>query len=77
MLRDQTRQARPLLLGRPPRRTAKNTSIDPGRALVYSTRTSSGRLASVRSGALAHGGTVGVSCTAGLTAFWLKLRAAS
>jgi two-component system sensor histidine kinase ChvG len=45
----------------------------------YSTRTASGGsglgLAIVRSVALGHAGTVGVSCTAGLTAFWLELRA--
>jgi len=45
----------------------------------YSTRTASGGsglgLAIVRSVALAHGGAVGLSCTAGLTSFWLELRA--
>jgi two-component system sensor histidine kinase ChvG len=45
----------------------------------YSTRVAAGGsglgLAIVRSVALQHGGTVGVDCTDGVTAFWLKLRA--
>jgi two-component system sensor histidine kinase ChvG len=45
----------------------------------YSTRVASGGsglgLAIVRSVALAHGGTVGVDCAAGITSFWLELRA--
>ena len=44
----------------------------------YSTRVASGGsglgLAIVRSVALAHGGTVGVDCAAGITSFWLELR---
>jgi len=47
----------------------------------YSTRTASGGsglgLAIVRSVALGHGGTVGVDCAAGVTSFWLELRAPS
>ncbi|MBC7973366.1 MAG: sensor histidine kinase, partial [Myxococcales bacterium] len=47
----------------------------------YSTRTASGGsglgLAIVRSVALSHGGTVGLACTAGLTTFWLELRASA
>ena len=43
----------------------------------YSTRTASGGtglgLAIVRSVALAHGGSVGVRCAAGITAFWIEL----
>jgi len=47
----------------------------------YSTRTASGGsglgLAIVRSVALGHGGAVGLDCAAGLTSFWLELRAPS
>jgi two-component system sensor histidine kinase ChvG len=45
----------------------------------YSTRVAAGGsglgLAIVRSVALGHGGSVGVDCTGGVTAFWLELRA--
>jgi signal transduction histidine kinase len=45
----------------------------------YSTRTAAGGsglgLAIVRSVALGHGGSVGVECARGVTAFWLELRA--
>jgi two-component system sensor histidine kinase ChvG len=45
----------------------------------YSTRTAAGGsglgLAIVRSVALGHGGSVGVDCAGGVTAFWLELRA--
>jgi hypothetical protein len=45
----------------------------------YSTRVAAGGsglgLAIVRSVALGHGGTVGVDCTGGVTAFWLELPA--
>src|SRR5262249_30631982 len=45
----------------------------------YSTRVAAGgarlRPAIVRSVALGHGGSVGVDCSGGVTAFWLELRA--
>ena len=45
----------------------------------YSTRAAAGGsglgLAIVRSVAQSHGGTVGVDCADGITAFWLELRA--
>jgi signal transduction histidine kinase len=45
----------------------------------YSTRATAGGtglgLSIVRSVALGHGGTVGVDCTGGVTAFWFELRA--
>jgi signal transduction histidine kinase len=46
----------------------------------YTTRVESGGsglgLSIVRSVALAHGGSVGVQCADGVTAFWFEIRAA-